>query len=358
MERRRLLDDSDSGAINDGPAVEPPPPDESVSFRFWLGVCCAVVVMVHQGFFGGFTSPVIAASCDGDGSGSDGAATHLCSECMNCELNLSAQIVSIFTSEVSLLGIPASVLGGGLADWLGRRRTLVLTSVAIIIGWALVFAAPATAAPDTAAPSAHAALWPQLVTPTALVLLGGRALIAVAACIQVLTASVWIAESCPAAIRGAVMTCISFGWNAGSLGVYALGNVLAWRDLAAGGAVLGCICTIMSCAVVESPRWLAARRGMTAAGEALRQLRTSNTYAELREIESAVQGDGGGGDDGDRNKGGHAADGIQAKQVGSIAIATVLFASVPLSGVFVVFNFAGAVGAKNGTFFEFSLCLS
>ena len=273
MERRPLLEE---GSLN---ASDPPKDDEQVSCRFGLGLATVVLVLLHNGYFGGFTSPVVSTNCgDGDGgseaSGSAGGDPAPCPGCMNCELNLSVQVISIFTSEVSLLTIPASLLGGGLTDYLGRKKTLILTSIGLVMGWLVIYAVPAPhAGEDMAPPGPGAALWPQVSTATAMMLLGGRAIIAVSACIQIIAGSVWISESCPAAIRGAAMTCISFGWNAGNVGIYALGAELAWRDLSAGGALIGAVCVAMSCFHVESPRWLAANVGMPAAEQALKTLR-------------------------------------------------------------------------------------
>ena len=280
------------------------------------------------------------AGSDAAGSGSaarpDEAA---CPECLNCEMNLSVQLVSIFTSFTSLLGIPAALLGGGLVDFCGRRNALALASAGMILGWALQDLAPAPPAPDT--PPSGARLLPQLATPTAALLFSGRGIAALSSTIQILAGSVWIAESCPAEVRGSVMTCISFGWNFGSLGVYALGAAFAWRGLALGGALIGVVTLLNSAAVVESPRWLASRKGMAAAEGALRKLRPpdarlTHTLAEIRESLDESGGSAAAGD-------GKTAPGQAGQGCCSTVTATLLMAAVPLSGVFAVFNFAGEI---------------
>ena len=237
---------------------------EGVSGRFWFGFFAVFVVMTHSGYYGGFTSPVLSTNCGGggvDGGSGSGSADDAglpgsppCPECLNCEMRMSLQLQSIFTSEQNFINIPAALLGGALVDAVGRKAALILGSLGVIASWLIMRFAPAAAHDDggsaallAAAATPSAALW----TPGMLMLLGGRALGAVASCIQVIAGSVWVAESCPAWSRGGVLTAISFGWNIGTLGVYGLGSVqlsIAWRGLSVGGAVLGgvMLCTSKS----------------------------------------------------------------------------------------------------------------
>ena len=232
--------------------------------------------MTHSGYYGGFTSPVLSTNCGGggvDGGSGSGSADDAglpgsppCPECLNCEMRMSLQLQSIFTSEQNFINIPAALLGGALVDAIGRKAALILGSLGVIASWLIMRFAPAAAHDDSggsaallaaaaaAAAAPSAALW----TPGMLMLLGGRALGAVASCIQVIAGSVWVAESCPAWSRGGVLTAISYGWNIGTLGVYGLGSVqlsIAWRGLSVGGAVLGgvMLCTSKSLDTAACP---------------------------------------------------------------------------------------------------------
>ena len=112
-----------------------------------------------------------------------------------------------------------------MTDALGRRRSFILANVAVALSWGLMFLAPA---PDTDARTKlnSPALWPQLTTPTVLMLLGGRSLQAIGVSVQIIAGSVWLSECCPSDLRGTLMTCTSFGWAGGTLMIYALGAAL------------------------------------------------------------------------------------------------------------------------------------
>ena len=86
------------------------------------------------------------------------------------------------------------------------------------------------------------------------------------------------------------MTCISFGWCGGTLIVFALGNVLLWRELCIAGAAIALITIFLVIGLIESPRWLAVNHGMDAAEQALRALRPGGARLEgtLAEIAQAL----------------------------------------------------------------------
>jgi MFS family permease len=202
--------------------------DDAVSVRFWLGFSCVVFCMVHSGYFGGLTSPVLAANC-GTGSASGGVDTNdernssssddvPCPECLNCQLHLSVQLQGMLSAAPSLLGIPASLVGGVAVDRFGRRRVLNLASCGVVLGWVLFFTVPVPNVVDQRMLESDS-IWSQATSHTGLLLLSGRAIGAMFANIIVCAGSVWVAEVCPPAIRGSVMTTISLGWNFGALAV-------------------------------------------------------------------------------------------------------------------------------------------
>ena len=356
MDRRRLLGaDASTQSIN-APvkAADPAAEAAGVSVRFWLGFASIMFLMLQQGFQGGFTSPVLSTNCGdvehgmaGSTSGSDSAAgTDLpCPECLNCELGLSLELQSTFVALPSLVAIPTSLLGGGFVDKLGRRRSLILANLGVVIGWAMVCAAPV---PDPAqrAKLQASQLWPGLTTPTALMLVGGRVITSVCMNIQVIAATVWLGECCPSSVRGAIMTSTSYGWCGGTLVIYALGTVLEWRTLGmtAGGLALATL--VLSSSLVESPRWLATHRGMPEAERALRQLRPAHaelrgTLADIARFASDSKHAAAGGEGGAGARDTAASSGPGPARLQPILLASVIMASVPLSGVLVVALFAG-----------------
>lgn len=295
--------------------------------------------MLGSGFIGGYTSPVLAVNCGaavGSASSSDsGGDAVACPECLNCELGLSVNLQSVLVSAPPLFGVPAALLGGAFVDCVGRRKGLALGSVLMLLGWIMIYATPR---PDVAERSAleTGAMMAQVLTPTALFLLGGRTLNYIALNIQVIAGTVWIAESCPSAIRGGVMTLISFGWCGGTLGVYALGNELRWRPLSFASAALALL-TLLWCALfVESPRWLASHGGIKMAERSLRALRPKQARLDgmLAEIAESLLAD--------KPQNPESAKAVPVR-IWPIVVATTLMAAVPLSGVLVVGTFAGEI---------------
>eukprot|EP01044_Picomonas_judraskeda_P013128 COSAG03_NODE_1953_length_3304_cov_1.921997_3_plen_313_part_00 len=192
---------------------------DGVSARFWLAFACPLLVMVHQGVWGGFTSPVLSANCgdqaDSSSGSSPGGDESPCPHCMNCELDLSDQLQSIFVAAPSLVQIPLALLGGGCTDYFGRRTTTLIGGLVSLAGWGLMFVTPVPDAAD--ALKLHSStLILQLETPTWLMVFAGRLMAAMGSTLQVIACSVWVSESTPSAIRGGVMTYISFGWCSGT----------------------------------------------------------------------------------------------------------------------------------------------
>ncbi len=265
-----------------------------VSARFWVAFACPLLVMVLQGVWGGFTSPVLSTNCGGEsdqsssGSSAGGTGT-ACPHCMNCELDLSDRLQSIFVAAPSLVQIPLALLGGACTDYFGRRTTILIGGLVSLAGWGLMFFTPSPDAVD-ALKLHDSRLIPQLETMPWLMLFAGRLMAMVGSTLQVIACSVWVSESTPSSIRGGVMTYISFGWCGGTLIVFALGNVLMWRELCICGGAIALITTFLVIGLVESPRWLAANRGMDAAEEALRALRPASSRLEgtLAEIAQAL----------------------------------------------------------------------
>ena len=65
--------------------------DGGVSMRFWLGFLCSVGALLHSGYFGGFTSPVLSTVCHASNTSNASSAVP-CPDCLNCELGLSVQV--------------------------------------------------------------------------------------------------------------------------------------------------------------------------------------------------------------------------------------------------------------------------
>ena len=75
--------------------------------------------------------------------------------------------------------------------------------------------------------------------------------------------------------------------------MFALGNVLVWRELCIAGGAIALTTILLGLGVIESPRWLASHRGMDAAAKALRALRPAGARLDgtLAEIAEALAAD-------------------------------------------------------------------
>ena len=214
-------------------AVITEPGGDHVSLQFWLCFATILLVQVHSGFLGGFTSPVFTLNCrglpesDGDGGGgADGDGSVPCPACLNCELNLSMEAQSAFAACFPVFTTVGALLGGWLADRLGRRRTMVLSSAGVALGWALMLLVPAPPLLDRGTDAAAV----EDDERTIRLLLLARALTSLSSSLQIAAWVPWLSETSPAAIRGALVTAGGFGWCTGTFLVFGLGAIpLRWR---------------------------------------------------------------------------------------------------------------------------------
>ncbi|KAF3564478.1 hypothetical protein DY000_02014098 [Brassica cretica] len=128
------------------------------------------------------------------------------------DLNLSIADYSLFGSILTVGLILGALICGKLTDLVGRVNTMWITNILVIIGWfAIAFA----------------------------------------------KGPVYITEIAPRHLRGAASSLSQLSVGVGISVLYALGTVVAWRDL----AILGAIPCLMSVPLLffipESPRWLA-----------------------------------------------------------------------------------------------------
>lgn len=142
---------------------------------------------------------------------------------------------------VVLVGAMAGALaGGGIADRIGRRRTLVWGGVIFLIGSLL---APAS--------------------PNAFTLIMARLLLGIAVGFTSVTSPVYVSELAPPQSRGMLIGLYQFALTIGivlaDLVGYWLAGQHAWRLMFGLGAVPAALFIILLFALPESPRWLYAQ---------------------------------------------------------------------------------------------------
>jgi len=171
--------------------------------------------------------------------------------------HLSTAGQSIVAGIVLVGAVLGAIVAGTLSDRFGRRRVILVTALAFVIG-ALLSAAAASVA----------------------TLLEGRLLIGVAIGVASMLTPLYLAEIAPAASRGAVTSLNQLCITLGILVSYLVGYSFAttpegWRWMLGLGAVPGAILAAGMLVLPESPRWLAGHNRMLEAEAVLRRLRAS-----------------------------------------------------------------------------------
>jgi MFS transporter, SP family, galactose:H+ symporter len=170
-----------------------------------------------------------------------------------------------------LVGAATAALGGGrLSDRLGRRTTLMLTSVIFILG-ALICA----------------------FAGSFQILLVGRTVVGVGIGLASTTVPVYISEVSPPKARGWQVSLFQLAITIGILVAYVVDYAFAgsggWRWMLGLAAVPGLLLGLGMLYLPESPRWLAKHGQTEKALKILGKIRgTSNVAAEFQEIQSTL----------------------------------------------------------------------
>lgn len=182
--------------------------------------------------------------------------------------------LSVFPTElvvaVVLLGAAAGALTGGrIADWLGRRRTLLITSIIFIVG-AIICA----------------------LAGSLQMLVAGRLIVGLGIGLSSVV-PVYISEISPARARGwqasMYQLAITIGILAAYLVDYAFADSEGWRWMLGLAAVPGLLLGLGMIILPETPRWLLERGRAADARRILHRLRGNpDVEDEVREIQNTL----------------------------------------------------------------------
>ncbi|KAE9586162.1 hypothetical protein Lal_00009904 [Lupinus albus] len=212
-------------------------------------VCVLVVALgpIQFGFTAGYTSPTQSAIIN--------------------DLGLTVSEFSLFGSLSNVGAMVGAITSGQIAEYIGRKGSLIIASVPNIIGWLFI-----SFAKDTN------------------FLYMGRLLEGFGVGIISYTVPVYIAEIAPQNLRGRLVSVNQLSVTIGIMLAYLLGIFVEWRILAVLG-VLPCALLIPALFFLpESPRWL-AKMGMAEEFQtALQVLRGFDTdiSLEVNEIKRSL----------------------------------------------------------------------
>jgi sugar porter (SP) family MFS transporter len=177
------------------------------------------------------------------------------------DLPMGPLVGGFMTAAVPLGALVAASVAGRIIDRFGRRRVLMAA--------ALVFALGALVA------AAITAIW---------MLVAARLVLGLAIGVAAVGAPLYIAESVPRAIRGALVSTYQLAITAGILVSYLTGLLISgdgmWRTMFGLGAVPGLLFFIGLVFLPESPRWLVLRGFPDEARASLRRLRGEDCHVE------------------------------------------------------------------------------
>lgn len=154
----------------------------------------------------------------------------------------------------AMFGCPAA---GWMVDRLGRRVTLMISSLPFLIGWlAISFG------------------------ESLLVLYTGRVLTGLGSGMVCVVSPLYIAETSTKELRGMLGSGVQLFITIGILLVYSLGLAISWRGLALIGAIIPVVAALMTFRVPETPRYLLNTNQKSEALRSLLWLRGTSSTAE------------------------------------------------------------------------------
>ncbi|XP_020216857.1 probable polyol transporter 6 [Cajanus cajan] len=190
------------------------------------------------------------------------------------DLQSSDLEIQLLVGMSHLCALPASLVAGSTSDYLGRRYTIILASIAFLLGSALMGYGPS---------------YP--------ILMIGNCIVGVGVAFALVVAPVYSTEISPPSSRGFFTSLPTLSLNSGFLLGYVLNYFfeklplrLGWRMMVAVPTVPSLALIILMLKLVESPRWLVMQGRIGDARKVL--LLVSNTKEEaekrLREIKGVV----------------------------------------------------------------------
>ena len=222
----------------------------------WL-VVVLVVVLFSGGLFG-YDQGVISGALHG----------------IKATFSLSALLVEVVTSWVTLGALLGALAAGELADQIGRKRTVLIAGALFTLG-ALV----------------------QALAPDTVVLVAGRLIIGAGVGVAAVAAPLYAAELAPTAVRGRFVSAYQLAITMGIFLAYLVDGWLtesnSWRIMLGAAAVPGLLLFAVALVAPRSPRWLMTKHRRADAAAELRKVRLGvDVEPRLDAIKAALRQEG------------------------------------------------------------------
>ncbi|XP_017045415.1 facilitated trehalose transporter Tret1-2 homolog isoform X2 [Drosophila ficusphila] len=150
-----------------------------------------------------------------------------------------------------------SLISGPLADYLGRRKTLILSVIPLLLGWSTL----------AIAKSVKVVILARFLCGFATGILGGPG-------------QVYIAETAEPNLRSLLIGAPYVAYSSGILLVYFLGSMMYWRNVAWCANILPLLAMVSIFCIPETPAWLLRNGHERRALQALTFLRGSEISAQ------------------------------------------------------------------------------
>lgn len=192
------------------------------------------------------------------------------------EFGLTTRQQELLTTAVVIGEIAGAIGGGVLANRIGRKRSMVL--VAATYGAFALLAACSTALP---------------------MLMAARLALGITIGISVVVVPVFVAESAPTRVRGALLVAYQvatvLGIIIGYLAAYLLAGTQSWRWMLGLAAIPAVLTTVLLLRLPDTARWYVMKGRMDQARQVLRRVEPDlDADAQLAEIEHGLREESGG----------------------------------------------------------------
>jgi len=250
-------------ALENGPkpdtnaTAQPGAPLSGQTLTPWLLVVL-IVVLFSGGLFG-YDQGVISGALHG----------------IKAAFSLSALLVEVVTSWVTLGALLGALAAGELADRIGRKPTALIAGAMFTLG-ALV----------------------QALAPGTIVLVTGRLIIGAGVGVAAVAAPLYAAELAPTTLRGRFVSAYQLAITAGIFLAYLVDGWLSksdsWRIMLGASAVPGLLLFAVALVAPRSPRWLMKMGRRDEAAAELTKVRPGVDFKpRLDAIEAALRKEGG-----------------------------------------------------------------